>query len=129
MKTSSDKSILLFLIPRVILPMVVIALTLALALPKRVTKTESAVCAVPEGCVFHADVTLRAGSIHLSVADETGAVLLDETFDKSYSYAVTAYRAGEYAVSAEYTNAAGRIDIYLTDETGARTEAVLKEQP
>ena len=119
MKASSDKSLLLFLIPRVILPLMVIALTLALALPGRVTRTDSAVCAVPAGSVFHADVTLRAGTIHLSVADETGAVLLDETFDQSYSYAVTAYRAGEYAITADYVDAAGRVDIYLTDETGA----------
>ncbi len=123
MKKPSNRNWLLFLAPRVILPLMAIALILALALPQRVTKTETAVYAVPEGYAFHADVKLRAGSIHLTVADDTGASLLDETFDTSYNYAVTAYTAGEYALTADYKDAAGRIDVYLTDESGARVKA------
>ena len=130
MKKPSDKSWFLFLAPRVILPLAAIALILALALPQRVTKPETAVYAVPEGYAFHADAKLRAGTIHLAVTDDTGASLLDETFDKSYNYAVTAYSAGEYVLTADYKDASGSVDVYLTDESGARVKAgALEKQP
>lgn len=130
MKKPSDKSWLLFLALRVILPLAAIALILALTLPQRVTKTETAVYAVPEGYAFHADVKRRAGEIHLTVTDDTGASLLDETFDKSYNYAVTAYSAGEYALTADSKDASGSVDVYLTDESGARVKAgALEKRP
>ena len=110
--------------------LLVLLIILALALPQRVTKTETAVYAVPEGYAFHADVKLRAGEIHLTVTDDTGASLLDETFDKSYNYAVTAYSAGEYALTADYKDASGSVNVYLTDESGARVKAgALEKRP
>jgi hypothetical protein len=120
MKKPSDKSWFLFLAPRIILPLMAVALILALALPGRITKTETTTYAVPEGCSFHVDVKLRLGEIRLTVTDDTGSTLLDDTFDASYNYAVTAPSAGEYTLTAEYNNAYGSIETYLTDESGTR---------
>ena len=130
MKKPSDKSWFIFLAPRIILPLMAVALILALALPGRITKTETTTYAVPEGCSFHVDVKLRLGEIRLTVTDDTGSTLLDDTFDASYNYAVTAPAAGTYTLTADYQDALGRVDVYLTDEAGTRiTATTLENQP
>lgn len=102
--------------------LIVLLAALILNLLPRQNGAYSAAITLSEGEALHTELRLYAGTAHLLITDEAGAVIEDELFSGSYRHAFTAYRPGVYTVKLDFDNALGRAQLFLTDENGTRLE-------
>ncbi len=82
----------------------------------------SATVTLREGEALHTELRLYAGTAHLLITDEAGAVIEDNLFSHSHRHASTAYQPGVYTITVRFGNALGRATLFLTDENGMRLE-------